>query len=82
MYYKLIMNMDKINKKPKRTFIPQSIGDTVKKINSILRPKKRYSTIKYFLFETRTPQSFFVTVVLSYKMLWRDKYFSNSVYTA
>ena len=33
MYYKLIMNMEKINKKPKRTFIPQSIGDTVKKIN-------------------------------------------------
>ena len=27
------MNMEKINKKPKRTFIPQSIGDTVKKIN-------------------------------------------------
>ena len=25
--------MDKKNKKPKRTFIPQSIGDTLRKVN-------------------------------------------------
>ena len=33
MYYKLFINMNQKNNKPRRTFIPQSVGDSLKKIS-------------------------------------------------
>ena len=53
MYYKLFMDMHKKNKGPKRTFIPQAIGDSLKKINRSFSSK--FSKLE-FIIQSRWPE--------------------------
>ena len=53
MYYKLFMDMHKKNKGPKRTFIPQAIGDSLKKINRSFSSK--FSKLE-FIIQSKWPE--------------------------